>query len=583
MNNTSAYGNVLLKSAVPAQTAAVPKRDYQNESASADFRQTLKDARDSARSQDEKIARSVANKSAVDKKAAAVDAHKQAQQTAASKKSADDSVRADKIRNRHETAASDKARNQSREANDANDRNLKSRDLKESGADQQANKCQDAASHGAGEKDAASKSTGNKLNKKADTVIEDAASAVLNVVADIAQTPIVNTALSAILAEVSLITPEGDASATELADTDSVTASSVAAPSLALSAANAAALVVEGESAEAVALINSAYTESTYTESTYAEAQVLNAAGSEALAVDAELQAKIAAQLAADVSVPQASTAVGADDVELQRLAVLGAKVPIASQAFKSPAELIARDIPDALESVGADAHNAEKPSAKITAATADTQMLSAQQTTDAKTAFEKMLHTVARSDSTGDSAIPTNSTPTSSTSTSAAGAMDSLFRVGDAQTPAARSFVVQTAVPVPVGQPQWSQAVGERVLWLAAQNVTSAEINLHPKDLGPMQVKVSINQEQASVSFTSHHAVVREVLDQNLGRLRDMFSEQGLNLVNVDVSDKSFSHQQGEGKDQKGQAGTNGVMPEEEVSAAMSAIVQQRLVDHYA
>ena len=124
---------------------------------------------------------------------------------------------------------------------------------------------------------------------------------------------------------------------------------------------------------------------------------------------------------------------------------------------------------------------------------------------------------------------------------------------------------------------------MGEKVLWLAAQNVSSAEINLHPKDLGPMQVRVSVNQEQTTVSFTSHHAVVREVLDQNLNRLRDMFSEQGLNLVNVDVSDKSFSRRQGDAQDQKAQGGSQDVASEEETVVAMSAIVQQRLVDHYA
>lgn len=62
---------------------------------------------------------------------------------------------------------------------------------------------------------------------------------------------------------------------------------------------------------------------------------------------------------------------------------------------------------------------------------------------------------------------------------TAAAPAIESLSRLSEAQSPAARAFVVQTGVPVALGQPQWGQAVGERVLWLAAQNVSSAEIRL--------------------------------------------------------------------------------------------------------
>ncbi|RYZ94937.1 MAG: flagellar hook-length control protein FliK [Moraxellaceae bacterium] len=206
-------------------------------------------------------------------------------------------------------------------------------------------------------------------------------------------------------------------------------------------------------------------------------------------------------------------------------------------------------------------------------------------QVTDSKLTFEKTLQNLTHPDSSTreeNASLPA-STPTGPSSSGSAGALDSMLRFSDAQTPAARSFVVQTAVPVPVGQPQWSQAVGEKVLWLAAQNVSAAEIHLNPENLGPVQVKVSVNQEQTTVNFTSHHAAVREVLDQNLGRLRDMFSEQGLNLVNVDVSDKSFSRQQGDAKDQKGHANSNDPQVEDEAPVAISLIKQQRLVDHYA
>lgn len=161
--------------------------------------------------------------------------------------------------------------------------------------------------------------------------------------------------------------------------------------------------------------------------------------------------------------------------------------------------------------------------------------------------------------------------------------AVEILTRLADTQSPAARAFVVQTGVPVTVGTPQWSQAVGDKVLWLAAQNVSSAEIRLDPPELGPMQVKVSVNQDQASVTFTSPHPAVREALDQQLNRLREMFSEQGLNLVNVDVSDKSFAQQEREQKESAKNSG-NTVLDEDELApVAISQANSMRLVDHYA
>lgn len=162
------------------------------------------------------------------------------------------------------------------------------------------------------------------------------------------------------------------------------------------------------------------------------------------------------------------------------------------------------------------------------------------------------------------------------------AAAVESLLRLADSQSPAARAFVVQTGVPVAVGSPQWTQAVGDKVLWLAAQNVSAAEIRLDPPELGPMQVKVSVNQDQASVTFTSPHPAVREVLDQQLNRLREMFSEQGLNLVNVDVSDKSFAQQDREQKESGKNA--NAELDEENLEpVGISQAVSLRLVDHYA
>lgn len=161
--------------------------------------------------------------------------------------------------------------------------------------------------------------------------------------------------------------------------------------------------------------------------------------------------------------------------------------------------------------------------------------------------------------------------------------AMESLTRLSEAQSPAARAFVVQTGVPVTVGSPQWSQAVGDKVLWLAAQNVSSAEIRLDPPELGALQVKVSVNQDQTSISFSSPHPAVREVLDQQLQRLREMFSDSGLNLVNVDVSDKSFAQQERDQKESSAATANSDQDDEDLVPVGVSQAISMRLVDHYA
>jgi len=105
----------------------------------------------------------------------------------------------------------------------------------------------------------------------------------------------------------------------------------------------------------------------------------------------------------------------------------------------------------------------------------------------------------------------------------------DALHETG-ASTPSAR-------LQVPVGQPGWGRAVGEQLVWFVSQNIRSASLRLNPQHLGPLELQLHMDGDKASVAFASQHASVRDALEAALPRLRDMFTEQGLNLVNVNIS----------------------------------------------
>lgn len=314
----------------------------------------------------------------------------------------------------------------------------------------------------------------------------------------------------------------------------------------------------------------------------------------EALVDEGDLAAEVLAAPAVD-SASQALTLDDQGEAQAPAVETLDATValgPLANTApatggAESDAEALATGVAVPLKNTAQTSANQElQLEVETPADESDSQSAVAN---DTKALFEKMLQSMtgnagnnASGDGTQQGAQAQDKASGSVPVVAAApSSLESLARL-EPQSPAARSFVVQTAVPVALGQPNWSHAVGEKVLWLAAQNVQSAEIRLDPPDLGPMQVKVSVQQEQATVSFTSHHAGVREALDQSLGRLRDMFNEQGLNLVNVDVSDRSFQRQQGEGESQR-QGSGGGHQEDEEEVVAVSTITQQRLVDHYA
>lgn len=87
------------------------------------------------------------------------------------------------------------------------------------------------------------------------------------------------------------------------------------------------------------------------------------------------------------------------------------------------------------------------------------------------------------------------------------------------------------------LGTPQWDQAIGQRMLWMAAGAQQSASLTLNPPELGPLQVVLSLNNTQASATFISAQPDVRQALEAALPRLREMLGDAGIQLGQASVN----------------------------------------------
>jgi flagellar hook-length control protein FliK len=151
--------------------------------------------------------------------------------------------------------------------------------------------------------------------------------------------------------------------------------------------------------------------------------------------------------------------------------------------------------------------------------------------------------------------------------------------------TPSQTGAAELMAARTPVASDAWGRDIGEKVLWMAAQNLSEAEIQLDPPELGPLQARISVQNDQAQVSFNSNSALVREALDQTAHRLRDMFSSEGLNLVDVNVSDQQ-QHERSEQGDEV--VANNELNPERgdegapELTASKQILNSQFIVDQF-
>lgn len=98
--------------------------------------------------------------------------------------------------------------------------------------------------------------------------------------------------------------------------------------------------------------------------------------------------------------------------------------------------------------------------------------------------------------------------------------------------------------VDLPVGQPKWGNEFAQKIIWLTSQQNQVAEIHLNPAHLGPVEVMLSITQDQATAQFLSPHSAVREAIEAALPRLREMMAENGIQLGNVMVGAESFQQE---------------------------------------
>ena len=137
-----------------------------------------------------------------------------------------------------------------------------------------------------------------------------------------------------------------------------------------------------------------------------------------------------------------------------------------------------------------------------------------------------------------------------------------------------------QQQIGVPVQNPQWGQQLGDRVQWMLGQNLQHADIHLNPPDLGALDVHIQVHGDQASVNFSSPHAVVRHALDAAIPRLREMLHETGLTLGDVNVSGQALAqHQPRDHQAQHGQQGrVGGVAAVDEPQSVIASSPIRRL-----
>ena len=130
-----------------------------------------------------------------------------------------------------------------------------------------------------------------------------------------------------------------------------------------------------------------------------------------------------------------------------------------------------------------------------------------------------------------------------------------------------------------PVHDNRWADAIAHRLVMMAREGESVAQLKLVPVDLGPLDIQITVKDSEASVHFGAAHSETRAALEASLPRLRELLSAQGLQLTNASVSQQFGGKNQPERS--SGPAAVGAVAEEAEIGPAQS--LSTSLLDLYA
>jgi len=116
------------------------------------------------------------------------------------------------------------------------------------------------------------------------------------------------------------------------------------------------------------------------------------------------------------------------------------------------------------------------------------------------------------------------------------------------AATPTTTSAVTAPSTPLlnaQLGTPEWQQQLGQQVMMFNRQGQQTAELRLHPQDLGSIQISMKIENNQAQLHFVSGHSAVRSAIEAAMPDLKTALADNGISLGQSSVGSDSSQWQQ--------------------------------------
>ena len=109
-------------------------------------------------------------------------------------------------------------------------------------------------------------------------------------------------------------------------------------------------------------------------------------------------------------------------------------------------------------------------------------------------------------------------------------------------QAPAANNLL---QAPLDIQSKHAAAMMGERVMMMMSQGKQEVEIRLDPAELGSMLIKMQVKQDQVQLHIQTQAGLSKDIIEQNMPRLREQLAQQGIQLSEANVQQQSQQQSQ--------------------------------------
>lgn len=178
-----------------------------------------------------------------------------------------------------------------------------------------------------------------------------------------------------------------------------------------------------------------------------------------------------------------------------------------------------------------------------------------------------------------------TSAAPISALNHSAQAASQAVSQVAAQQTVLQTEKMATLSASLSLLEPNAAMQLKDRLMYQLNNKIQSAEVKITPEDLGTVQIKLNLQQEQLSVQFVVQQSNAKELLEQQMPKLKELLQQQGLQLTEGQVEQRQAQDRRSGGEEKSGQRGYAGTAEGEVELAHVATVNKQsdRMVDYYA